>query len=78
MKFEISQDKLERVVIKYLTTKNFVIKETNKNYYFLGGEGDDHAQIRVRKDDMVCYVSHDLSKEVKSFFPLMFPIHNIL
>ena len=70
MKFLITENKIEQVVFKYLDNKNFIIKETDKNYYFLENENDEYAQIRVRKYDMFCFIYHKLSEEIKSFFSL--------
>ena len=70
MNFEINNSKLEQVIFKYLDNKNFVIKETDKDYYFLENEDDKYAQIRIRKSDMDCYVYYELTLEIKSFFSL--------
>jgi hypothetical protein len=74
MKFEISDNKLEKVVFKYLEGKNFIIRETPYDYYFLENEGDKYVQIRIRKNDMVCFIYYKLSEEIESFFSIEFPM----
>ncbi len=56
MKFEINENKLEKVVFKYLDNKNFIIKETDYNYYFIENEGDKYAEF-------VDAVTSDASKD---------------
>ncbi len=63
-------NKLEKIIFKFLDEKNFIIKETPDNYHFFGNEDDRYAQIRIRKNDMVCFVNYDLPGEIKSFFSL--------
>jgi len=70
MKFEINENKLEMVIFKYLDNKNFIIKETDYNYYFLENEEDEYAQIRVRKNDMFCFIRYNLTEEINSFFSI--------
>jgi len=70
MKFEISNSKLEQVIFKYLDNKDFVIKETYDDYYFLENEGDEDSLIRVKKDGMVCFVYFNLRNEIESFFSI--------
>jgi len=62
--------KLEKNIFNFLNEKNFIIKETPDNYYFLENEDDQFSQIRVRKDDMDCYITYDLKEDIKSFFSL--------
>jgi hypothetical protein len=70
MKFKISDDKLELVIFKYLDNKKFLIKETPDDYYFLKNKDDEHAQIRIIKDSLVCYINFKLLTEIESFFYL--------
>ena len=63
-------NKLEKIIFKFLDEKNFLIKETPDNYYFLGNKDDKYYQIRIRKNGMVCYVYYELSEEIESFFSL--------
>ena len=62
--------RLEQVIFNFLEEKNFIIKETPDNYYFLKNDDDGYSQIRIRKNDMVCYVYHKLSEEIESFFSI--------
>jgi hypothetical protein len=57
----------------YLNNKNFIIKETDYNYYFLENEEDEYAQIRITKNDMVCFIYHKLFEEIKLFFSIEGP-----
>ncbi len=70
MKFEINENKLEKVIFKYLDNKNFIIKETPENYFFLENEEDEYSQIRVRKKDMFCFIRYNLTEEIISFFSI--------
>jgi len=62
--------RLEQVIFNFLEEKNFIIKETPDNYYFLDNEDDVCYQIRIIKNDMVCYVNYNLFEEIGSFFSL--------
>jgi hypothetical protein len=74
MKFEINENKLEKVIFKYLDNKNFIIKETDYNYYFLENEEDEYAQIRVRKNNNFCSIYYRLTGEIESFFSIETPM----
>jgi len=74
MNFEINENKLEKVIFKYVVNKNYVIKETDNDYYFIENEGDEYAQIRVRKSDKVCVIYHKLTEEIESFFSIEYPM----
>jgi len=74
MKFEINENKLEKVIFKYLDNKNFIIKETPENYYFIENEEDKYAQIMVTKYDMVCLINRKLIEEIESFFSIKTPM----
>ena len=73
MKFKINENKLEKIIFKYLEGKNFIIKETPENYYFIENEEDKYSQIRVRKNDMVCFIYYKLIEEIKLFFSIEAP-----
>jgi hypothetical protein len=70
MKFLITENKLDNIIFQYLDNKNFIIKETPYDYYFLENEDDEYLQIRVRKSDMECSLFYDLTEEIKSFFSI--------
>lgn len=70
VKFLITENRLERVISKYLDNKNYIIKETDDRYYFLENEDDEYAQIVVIKDNSECFLYYELSKEIESFFSL--------
>jgi hypothetical protein len=79
MKYEISDDKLEKVIFKYLDNKKFIIKETPYDYYFLENEDDEYLQIRVKKSDMECSLFYNLTEEIKSFFSInKLKVRNVL
>jgi len=65
-------NKLEKIIFKFLDEKNFIIKETPDNYYFLENEDDEYAQIRIIKNDMVCYANYNLFEEIGSFFSVTY------
>ena len=73
MKYLITENKIEKLIFSYLDNKNFIIKETDDEYYFLGNEDDDYAKIVLDKYDMICYIYHDLSEDIESFFSIEFP-----
>ncbi len=62
--------RLKTTIVNFLNEKNLIVKETPDNYYFLGNENDQLSQIRVKKNDMGCYVYYDLSEEIELFFSL--------
>ena len=70
MKFLITENKLERIVYKFLDNKNFIKIERENKVYFLNHEGDEFGQIRYNKDDGYCYINYDLNREISSFFSL--------
>jgi hypothetical protein len=70
MKFEIDNNKLERVIFKYLTIK-LSIKETPDGYYF--SEDGNKAHIVVKKDRMICFVNIEFLDEIESFFSIEYP-----
>ena len=74
MKFLITENRLDDVIFKYLDNKNFIIKETDSNYYFLENEDDKYAQIRVKKNDKFCFIYYKLTEEIQTFFSLEIPM----
>ena len=74
MKLETNENGLEKIIFMYLNNKNFLIKETSYDYYFLENERDEYAQIKIRKKSMVCFIYYELIEEIKSFFSIEFPM----
>ena len=74
MNFEINENKLQNIVFKYVDNKNYVIKETDNDYYFIENEEDEYAQIRVRKNNMSCFIYNELTEEIESFFSIEYPM----
>jgi hypothetical protein len=70
MKFEISSDKLEKVIFKYLDSQNLTIKETDTNYYFFSEPPHRYATINVRKSDEKCFIYPNLIEHLSSFFSI--------
>jgi len=70
MKFEINENRLGKIIFKYLDNKKFVIKETSQNYYLIENEEDEYAQIKIRKKSMVCFIYYKLTQEIESFFSI--------
>jgi hypothetical protein len=70
MKFLITENKLDNIIFQYLDNKNFIVKETDDDYYFMENEGDKYAQIRIRKSDKVCFIYYKLADEIESFFSI--------
>ena len=70
MKFLITENKLEQIVFRYLDNKNFTIKETVNEYYFLENKDDRFAQILVTKKDKECFIYIQLFDEISPFFSL--------
>lgn len=71
MKFLITENKLNNLIFLYLDNKDFFIRETPTNYYFL----EDHknnmfASINVRKKDNICFIFPGLVQEVSIFFTI--------
>ncbi len=65
-------NKLEKIIFKFLDEKNFIVKETPDNYYFLENKDDEYSQIRIGKNNTVCYIYIDLIDEVESFFSISY------
>jgi hypothetical protein len=68
MKFEITNDKLEKIIFKYLDNRNYIIKEIPDSYIFIENEDDRYAQIKIRKRDMICFISNKIAEEIETFF----------
>ena len=70
MKFEISNNKLEQVIFRYLDNKNFDVKNgasIPENYYFLDF---DFISITFIHSNGTCLISYELFKEIQTFFSL--------
>ena len=74
MKFEITNDKLEKIIFKYLDNKNYIIKETDDGYYFLEDKDDKCFNIVVVKNDVECALYYELTEEIESFFSIETPM----
>jgi hypothetical protein len=62
-------NKFLKIISDYLDKKDFILKETKKDFYFIGEDGDNHSQIRVIKKTNHCYIYNDLSNDIHTFFP---------
>ena len=71
MKFEISENKLEKVIFQYLDNK-LVVEETKKKYYFFEKGDNEYSLIDVIKlyDYKVCNIDIKLIRELMSFFSI--------
>ena len=74
MKFSIAENKLDSIIFQYLDSKNFIIRETPYDYYFIENEGDKYGQIMITKYDMVCLIYRKLVEEIESFFSIKTPM----
>ena len=70
MKFIITENKLDSIIFNHLDNKNFIIKETPDNYYFLRNEDDIYSTIRVVKINGNCLIILDLVEELEQFFSI--------
>jgi hypothetical protein len=70
MKYIITESKLEKVIFRYLNSRNFIQIEKGDKIYFVNSEGDEHAQIRYDKSDGWCIINYELINELSSFFSL--------
>ena len=70
MNYLITESQLDRMVFKYLDSRNFIVKGNDTSLFFINSEDDDLAQIRYDEDDELCYINIDLNKEVSSIFSL--------
>ena len=74
MEFEIDENKLERVVFRFLDMKNFIIGEPKSvisNYaFFIENKDSKYATIKIIKGikDVICRIDSSLIEEVGSFF----------
>jgi hypothetical protein len=71
MKFLITENKLNNLIFIYLDNKDFFIRETQTNYYFLEDRQNNmFASINVRKKDNICFIFPGLVQEVSIFFTI--------
>jgi hypothetical protein len=71
MKFLITENKLNNLIFLYLDNKDFFIRETPTNYYFLEDRKNNmFASINVRKKDNICFIFPGLVQEVSIFFTI--------
>jgi hypothetical protein len=71
MKFLITENKLNNLIFIYLDNKDFFIRETPTNYYFLEDRKNNmFASINVRKKDNICFIFPGLVQEVSIFFTI--------
>ena len=72
MKYQILESQIDRLVVKYLNSKDFIQIDKGNRIYFVNSEGDKYAQIKYDKSDGFCFVNINLIKEISSFFDLEF------
>ena len=71
MKFLITENKLNNLIFLYLDNKDFFIRETPTNYYFLeDSKNNMFASINVRKKDNICFIYPGLVEEISVFFSI--------
>jgi len=71
MKFLITENKLNNLIFIYLDNKDFFIRETPTNYYFLEDRQNNmFASINVRKKDNICFIYPGLVQDVSIFFTI--------
>ena len=70
MKYQILESQIDRLVVKYLNSKDFIQIDKGDRIYFVNSEGDEYSQIRYDKKDGWCYIYYDLTYEISSFFSL--------
>jgi len=71
MKFLITENKLNNLIFIYLDNKDFFIRETPTNYYFLeDSKNNMFASINVRKKDNICFIYPGLVEEISVFFSI--------
>jgi len=70
MKYQILESQIDRLVVKYLNSKDFIQIDKGDRIYFVNSEGDKYAQIKYDKSDGFCFVNINLIKEISSFFSL--------
>ena len=70
MNFEINENKLEKIIIKYLNNKDFIVKNKFDTWVIYESGDEDYVRIWIRESDMTCFVSRDLSENLQSFFSI--------
>jgi predicted glycosyltransferase len=74
MKFEINENKLEKVIFKYLDGQNFIVLRPKGNYInFIETEDSEYSTIKIIKEagnEVVCKVDKKLIDEISSFFSI--------
>jgi len=71
MNFIITENKLERIIFKYLDNQNLIIKKQPMgNIVFVYSEDDDKAQIVYHKEKNVIGVLSPLRREIQDFFSI--------
>ena len=70
MKYLITENQLNKMVLKYLDNQDFIKIEKGDKIYFVNSEGDKYAQIKYAKSEGWCYIYHKLIDEISKFFSL--------
>jgi len=70
MKYLILESQIDRLVVKYLNSKDYTQIDKGDRIYFVNSEGDKYAPMKYNKSDGLCFVNINLIKEISSFFDL--------
>ena len=70
MKYVITESQLDRMIFKYLDSKDFVIINSNHDMFFTNSEDSNESKLTYDKSVKSCYVSRELIKEISDFFNL--------
>ena len=70
MKYLITESKINKVVLRYLDDKNFVMGNGKNYVFFVNSEDDEYAQIIYIPFYEKCYFHFELVDEISSFFDL--------
>lgn len=70
MKYVITESQLDKLIFKYLDSKDFITIKLGPNIFFSDSEDSSESQITYDKSVKSCYVSRELLVEISDFFNL--------
>lgn len=70
MKYIISESRLDKVVFKYLDSKNFVRVKSGDDIFFVKDKSGKPGYLRYDTNDGWLYVLRELAEDIDRFFSL--------
>jgi hypothetical protein len=70
MKYIITESQLDKLIFKYLDSKDFVTINLGPNIFFSDSEDSSESQITYDKTTKSCFIARDLINEISNLFDL--------